>query len=308
MRILLIAGGWSDEREVSLSGARGIEDALRALGHEVVSFDPADRLVELPGVARNADFAFLNLHGAPGEDGLIQAMLERAGCPYQGTGPAGSFLALHKAAAKALFLDAGLLTPAWEYLTAPPPESWEPAIGYPLYVKPNLGGSSVGMGRAGDRTQLDAILALAFRHGSEVLVEEAVPGEEVTVAVLGNESLPAILIRPRRGEFFDYASKYEQGGAEELCPAPISGTLTSRTAQIALEAHRVLGLQGYSRADFMVMDEVPYLLEVNTLPGMTPTSLLPQAAAAAGLDFPALVARLIELGMQDHGHSSPPRS
>lgn len=303
MRVLLIAGGWSDEREVSLSGARGIENALFALGHEVILFDPTDRLTELPDAARNADFAFLNLHGAPGEDGLVQALLDRVGCPYQGAAPAGSFLALHKAAAKALFVDAGLRTPAWEFLTAPPPEGWEPSIGYPLYVKPNLGGSSVGMGRADDRAQLDAVLALAFRHGHEVLVEEALAGEEVTVAILGDEALPPILIRPKRGEFFDYASKYEQGGAEEICPAPISRELTEETAAMAKAAHEVLGLQGYSRSDFMVKDGVPYLLEVNTLPGMTPTSLLPQSAAAAGLDFPALVARLIELGLRDHGHS-----
>ncbi|MFW5733914.1 MAG: D-alanine--D-alanine ligase family protein [Oceanidesulfovibrio sp.] len=302
MRVLLIAGGWSDEREVSLSGARGIDQALRALGHEVIPFDPTDRLTELLAAARDADFAFLNLHGAPGEDGLVQAMLDRAGCPYQGAAPAGSFLALHKAAAKAIFQGAGLRTPAWEYLTAPPPEDWEPAIAYPLYVKPNMGGSSVGMGRADNRAQLDAVLSLSFRHGSEVLVEEAIPGEEVTVSILDDEALPPILIRPKRGDFFDYASKYEVGGAEELCPAPISPKLTEETAAMALKAHQALGLQGYSRADFMVADDAPYLLEVNTLPGMTPTSLLPQSAAAAGLDFPALVARLIELGLRDHGH------
>lgn len=308
MRVLLIAGGWSDERAVSLSGARGIADALGVLGHDVVQFDPAGRLTELADAARDADFAFLNLHGAPGEDGLIQAMLDRAGCPYQGSGPAGSFLALHKAAAKALFQDAGLRTPAWEFLTAPPPLEWEPAVGYPLYVKPNLGGSSVGMGRANDRAQLEATLTVAFRHGHEVLVEEAIAGEEVTVSVLGDEALPPILIRPKRCDFFDYASKYEQGGAEELCPAPIPDELTAETGRMALEAHRVLGLEGYSRSDFLVVDGVPYLLEVNTLPGMTPTSLLPQSAAAAGMDFPALVARLIELGMQDRGPSASQRS
>ncbi|TVM31597.1 D-alanine--D-alanine ligase [Oceanidesulfovibrio marinus] len=301
MRVLLIAGGWSDERAVSLSGARGIADALGALGHETVWFDPAGRLTELAAAARDADFAFLNLHGAPGEDGLIQAMLDRVGCPYQGSGPAGSFLALHKAAAKALFENAGLRTPAWEFLTAPPPLEWEPAVGYPLYVKPNLGGSSVGMGRAEDRARLEATMTVAFRHGHEVLVEEALRGEEVTVSVLGGEALPPILIRPKRCDFFDYASKYEQGGAEELCPAPIPDELTAETGRMALEAHRVLGLEGYSRSDFLVVDGVPYLLEVNTLPGMTPTSLLPQSAAAAGMDFPALVARLIELGMQDRG-------
>ncbi len=132
---------------------------------------------------------------------------------------------------------------------------------------------------------------------------EFVAGTVPAASFRGDEALPPILIRPKRGDFFDYASKYEQGGAEEICPAPISRELTGETADMAKEAHRVLGLLGYSRSDFMVLDGVPYLLEVNTLPGMTPTSLLPQSAAAAGLDFPALVARLIELGIQDHGHS-----
>ncbi len=306
MRILLLAGGWSSEREVALSGARGVEAALQTLGHEVVRCDPAEAFAAIPALAREVDFAFLNLHGAPGEDGLIQAMLDRVGCPYQGADPAGSFLALHKAAAKSLFRQAGLTTPDWEFLTRRPDAAWSTVLPLPVFVKPNLGGSSLGMGLAEDHARLRELADACFDAGEEALLEQAFPGHEITCAVLGEpgreDALPPVLIRPRRGAFFDYASKYEAGGAEELCPAPLPPGMTRRVQAMAVAAHRALGLFGYSRADMMASalddpDAALTLLEVNTLPGMTPTSLLPQAAAAAGMDFPALLARLIELGM-----------
>lgn len=298
MRILLIAGGWSGERAVSLSGAAQIERALTGLGHTVTPFDPLPGFDGLIAAARDHDFAFLNLHGAPGEDGLIQAMLDAADVPYQGSGPEASFLALHKAAAKQIFRFRGIPTPEWTFLPVPPGPDWECGLRFPLFVKPNDGGSSLDMRRAATHEELREALSPIFASGKQPLVEEAAPGFEMTCAVLGDEALPTILIRPKLcGDFFDYRSKYEQDGAEEICPAPVDDALSARVRELALRAHVALGCEGYSRSDFIVTDDGPVLLEVNTLPGMTPTSLVPRSAAAAGMSFEDLAARLIDLGL-----------
>lgn len=314
MRMILIAGGWSTEREVSLSGARGIHQALDRLGHQVRFLDPALEFAQLIPAAREADFAFLNLHGSPGEDGLIQAMLEEAGCPYQGAGPKASFLALNKAAAKAVYKEAGLRTPDWRLFTGIQGEAREfPDVGLPcpLFVKPNTGGSSLGMSRVAAPEDFAPALAKVFALGQTALVEACVPGLELTCAVLDDRSLPVILIRPRPGAvFFDYENKYAADGAEEICPAPVEASLAAEVQRMALAAHQALGIDGYSRSDFMIdAAGQPFLLETNTLPGMTPTSLLPKAAAAAGMDFDALVAELVRLGLDAHArHATRPTS
>ncbi len=299
MRVLLLSGGWSSEREVALSGAREVEASLRRLGHAVLRLDPRDDFNGIADVAAGCDFAFILMHGSPGEDGLLQALLRRVGVPFQGAGPGGSFLALHKAAAKQLFRRQGLLTPDWEFLPRPPDPDWNPALAYPIFLKDNTGGSSLDMALAHDRAELQAALAPLFAKGREVLLETALQGVELTCAVLGDRALPPILIRPLRSErYFDYQSKYEQGGAEELCPAPVSTELCEQLQATALAAHRALGLTGVSRSDFILQGEDLYLLEVNTIPGMTPTSLLPKAAAAAGLNFDGLIQQLLELGLE----------
>ena len=298
MKILLIAGGWSTEREVSLNGARAMQQALAERGHAVTFFDLLSGFDSLLSTAEGHDFALINLHGAPGEDGLVQAMLERVGCPYQGSGPAGSFLALNKSAAKQIFRHAGLPTADWEFLPCPPAEGWQPALAYPLFVKSNTGGSSLRMGRATNRAELDAVLRGIFAAGDEVIMEPVLAGREVTCGILGEEALPPILIEPVAGDFFDYESKYATGGAREICPAPIAPELTARVRELALAAHQALGLRGYSRADFILdAQQNLTLLEVNTLPGMTATSLVPQEAKVIGLDFGQLLERLMELGM-----------
>lgn len=304
MRVILVAGGWSNEREVSLSGARGVGRAIEELGHDLTLVDLSDGLDRLISEAARTDFAFINLHGSPGEDGLVQAVLDRVGCPYQGTGPAGSFLALHKAAAKSVLRAKGLPTPDWDFVPTPPAPGWRPTVGYPLFAKPNMGGSSVGMRPVLDETALASALETIFAMGEEALLESFVPGREITCSVLDEEPLPLIAIRPLGdSEFFDYEAKYTPQGAEEICPAPIDAGLTERIQDLAVQAHKALGLCGYSRADFMVVDGEPTILEVNTLPGMTPTSLLPQSAAEAGLDFKALIARLMELGLARAGRA-----
>ncbi|SDB04649.1 D-alanine--D-alanine ligase [Desulfonatronum thiosulfatophilum] len=299
MRILLIAGGWSDERQVSLAGAGPIEVSLRRQGHSVAMFDPLAGLGKLPHLVEDFDFVFINLHGAPGEDGLIQAMLDRLGKPYQGSGPAGSMLALNKAASKSLFHQNNLSTPPWFFIPQGPSAEEILPFKPPYVVKPNLGGSSLGIEVVRLQSEFMPAVERILAQGREVLVEQYQPGLEVTCGILGDEALPLILIRPgEESSFFDYKSKYVPGQAEEVCPAPLAGDICRGIQAMALHAHRILGLHGYSRADFILHEGQAYLLEVNTLPGMTATSLLPQAAAVHGLDFDHLLARLIELGLE----------
>ncbi len=298
MRILLIAGGWSPEREVALSGAEQILPSLEALGHQTTLFDPAVEFDRLTHVAPQYDFAFLNLHGAPGEDGLVQAVLDAAGVPYQGAGPAGSFLALNKAASKQIFVGNGLATPDWAFLPRRPEAGWTPEFGPPYFVKPNLGGSSLDMSLVKDPADLPKALDIIFDAGGEALVEPGIAGPELTCAVLGDVPLPPILIKPGEAcEFFDYTSKYRPDAAEEICPAPVDAETTAELGRLALAAHKALGLSVYSRSDFILSESGLTLLEVNTLPGMTPNSLLPKSARAAGYSFEELLAALIDLSL-----------
>lgn len=297
LKILLVTGGWSPEREVALEGARLIARTLAERGAIVEFFDLLEGFDSLVEKAKKVDMAFLNLHGAPGEDGLVQAMLERVGCPYQGSGPAGSFLALHKAAAKQLFRHAGLNTPDWIFLPTPPTSSWSPSLAFPLFVKSNTGGSSLRVYKVQNQQELDTALSSLFAAGQEAIIEPFIQGREVTVGILDTMPLPPILIIPK-AEFFDYTSKYTTAGAQELCPAPLPKPVLIQAQGMALAAHKALGLNGYSRADFILTDSnTLFLLEVNTLPGMVATSLLPQEAAAIGMPFADLLERLVEMAL-----------
>ena len=298
MNILLIAGGWSPEREISLIGAAAVRDALVRRGHRVTSYDLSDGFESLLDLASSHDAAFLNLHGAPGEDGLVQALLDRAGCPYQGSGPAGSFLALHKSAAKSLFRRAGLSTPDWIFLPERPAPGWEPRLPYPLFVKSDTGGSSLHLYRVRNGEELQCAMDRLFASGQTVLIEPLIRGREATCGVLERggraEALPPVLIVPKH-EFFDYHAKYTDAGECEICPAPLPEALLEEVRKTALEAHRCLGLTGYSRTDFILGDDgAVHVLEVNTLPGMTPASLVPKEAAALGMDFGELLEVLLK--------------
>ena len=305
MNILLILGGWSSERDVSLNSGAAVEKTLVNLGHTVTRYDPQTSLEGLPAAAEKADFAFIALHGSPGEDGLIQAVLETTGCPYQGAGPSGSFLALNKAAAKGIFRHRGLPTPEWILLPKRPAKDWQPSFDYPIFIKSNTGGSSLGMERVAEPEDLEAALDRLFASGGEYIVEPSVSGVELTCGVLGcadgrMEALAPVMIRPKGNvatTFFDYTNKYAADGAEELCPAPLDATTTAAIQRLALAAHEALGLSDYSRTDFILKkDGSVVILETNTLPGMTDTSLLPKEAAAAGLTFAQLIERLVALG------------
>lgn len=298
MKVLLLAGGWSPEREVSLKGGEQIAAALRERGHEVTFLDPAHRFEELMSEARKHDVAFINLHGAPGEDGLVQAILDRVDCPYQGAGPAGSFLALHKAAARQVFREAGLNVPDGVFLPRHPGPQWNSGLQFPLFVKSNTGGSSLHLSRVDTEEELYTALNALFSIGEEALIESAVKGREVTCGVLGDEALAPILV-VSKSDYFDYHNKYAADGAQEICPAPISPEETALVRDAALRAHNALGLKGYSRADFILRDDgTLFILEVNTTPGMTATSLVPREAAVKGMSFADLIERLLELAMQ----------
>ena len=309
LRVALIAGGRSGEREVSLAGARGVEENLNPERYEVVRYDPATDLARLAADSGDIDVAFILLHGPFGEDGTMQGFLDMLGIPYQGSGVLGSAMAMDKEVAKTVYRAAGLSTPDWRMLVAGEAVDVDAAaadIGMPLVVKPVGQGSSLGMSIVRDKTGLAAAVARAFEHGDRVMLERFIKGREITVGVLGNDdpvALPLVEIIPGDGfEFFDYEAKYTPGASREICPAEIEAEIAARAQEMGLVAHRALKLSGYSRTDMLVDDtgEI-FVIETNTIPGMTPTSLFPQAAAAAGLDFSALLDRLIELALQETG-------
>ena len=305
LRLALIAGGVSAEREVSLRGAAGVEQALNRDRYEVVRYDPATDLARIAADAANIDAAFILLHGVHGEDGTIQGFLDLLGIPYQGAGVLGSALAMDKNLAKVMYRLAGLPVAPWVMVEPGDLRDSgriESAVGLPCVVKPVRQGSSIGMSIVRTLDQLPAALALALRHDGEVMVEAFLKGRELTAGVLGNSELTALplieIIPDSRFDFFNYEAKYQPGATREVCPAPVSETVRARAQDYAVRAHRSLQLRGYSRTDMILVGEELYLLETNTIPGMTPTSLLPQAAAEAGLPFAALLDRLIELALE----------
>ena len=305
LRLALIAGGRSDEREVSLKGAAGVEKALDPGKYEVTRYDPATDLSRIAADAGRIDAAFILLHGVYGEDGTIQGFLDLLGIPYQGAGVLGSALAMDKNLAKIMYRLAGLPVASW--VMVEPGDLADTgritaSVKLPCVVKPVRQGSSIGMTIVRDVEQLLPALHLALRHDSEVMVEEYVKGRELTVGVLGNadpQALPLIEIIPdSRYDFFNYEAKYQPGASREICPAQVDEAVRKKAQEYAVRAHRALQLRGYSRTDMILSGDELYVLETNTIPGMTPTSLLPQAAAAAGLPFAALLDRLIGLALE----------
>lgn len=307
MRVALLAGGTSGEREVSLNGAAEVERALDPRRFQVRRYDPATDLARLVNDAGEIDFAFILLHGLQGEDGTVQGLLDLLAIPYQGSGVLGSAIAMDKHLAKELYRQHGL--PVADSVVIRPGEPVAldrivARLGLPLVVKPVREGSSLGLTLARTPAELQTGIESAKRHDRMVMVEQYIKGREITAAVLGNDeltALPLIEIIPGEGfAFFDYTAKYQPGASREICPAPLSPELTARAQGYALGAHAALRLRGYSRTD-MILDAAGNfcLLETNTIPGMTATSLLPQAAAKHGLAFPQFLEKLIELAFED---------
>ncbi len=321
MRIAVLFGGDSMERDVSIASAAQVVGALRSRGHEVVAYDsgrgrltaadeqrafavsidraPPDQhaVTSLPTVVSAPDLAdidvvFLAMHGGTGEDGTVQALLDLAGIPYTGSGKLGSAVGWDKDIAKRLFLAAGVPTPDW--VMAPVPRDVVASrLGFPMIVKPNGQGSTVGLTLVQKAAELDAAVALAGKFDREVMLERYIAGRELTVGILDDEPLAVGEIIPATGPIFDYAAKYQAGGAEEIFPAKLTAEQTARAQDLALRVHRALKLDTYSRVDFrMDADGGLWCLEVNTLPGLTAASLLPRAAAAVGIGFPELCERI----------------
>lgn len=344
MKIVVLCGGLSMERNVSITGGTLVCKSLRALGHRAVLVDmyfgledttiPIDRIFdELPEIqdahvgaqapdleqvkaqrkwkspskigkgvleiCQIADVVFLGLHGACGEDGRIQATLDLLGVPYTGSGYLGSALAMDKDLTKRIVAPMGVKTPEWKTVSYTEKEigTIADATCLPVVVKPVDSGSSIGVAIATDREALISALRDNLALG-RVILEEHITGREIDVGVLDGKALPSIEIIPKQG-FYDYVNKYQAGATVELCPTDIDPEIEKRLGETALIVHNALGLSGYSRSDFIVTAENEiYFLEINTLPGMTPTSLMPQEAAAAGVDYNALCSKIIDLALE----------
>ena len=347
MKIVVLGGGLSSERAVSLVTARSVCTALRENGHRAILVDlflgiedvpeDLDSLFDAPDglcppaeiapaapdldavrrsrrdqspcvfgphvveLCRRADIVFLGLHGRDGEDGRIQATLDLYGVPYTGGGPLASGLAMDKAMTKRMMASAGIPTPKWRLLHDYREEEIDElarTLPMPCVVKCTTGGSSLGVFLPDDRDALREALIQVRPYGGEVLIEERVQGRELTVGVLGNRALPAVEILPAEGEF-DYRAKYQAGGARELCPAPITEAEQAEAGRLALLLHRTLGLEVYSRTDFLLDEQGRFwCLEINSLPGMTPASLVPKEAAAVGMSYRELCEEIVRLSIQ----------
>lgn len=301
LRILVLKGGDSSEREVSLSSGGRVAEALRARGHAVTEADPAgDALAVLP-MAKAADVVWLALHGGAGEDGTIQALFDLAGVRYTGSGHLASAIAMDKDLSKILFRAAGVPTADWWMVRAGDAPEWREAayaaravtaLGLPIVVKPSKQGSTVGLSIVKATQGLAPAIVEAFKHDDEVMLETYVPGRELTVGILGDWVMPVGEIIPKH-EIYDYECKYTAGMAEELFPAPLPPAVRDETQRLARVAYDALKLGGCARIDFRLHpDGGLYCLEANTLPGMTGTSLVPQAAEADGIGFPELCERI----------------
>lgn len=296
-KIAVLMGGPGSERQISLASGQAVLEALRSLGLNAQSVDVTGTTIELPP---GTDLAFNVIHGTFGEDGQLQEILERLGVPYTGAGVRSSRTAFDKNLAKAVFVAAGVPTPRAEIIDVsdgPRP----PSLAAPFVVKPPREGSSVGVHIVRDPAAAAAALADAAKFGNDILVEEFIAGKELTVGILNDQALPIVHIAPREG-FYDMANKYPwmSGGAgsDYACPADLDAATTRAVQDAALAAHRALGVEIYSRVDVLLdARHHPFVLEANTIPGMTATSLLPKAAAAIGIAFPELCRMIAELSL-----------
>jgi D-alanine-D-alanine ligase len=306
-RVVVLKGGRSLERSVSLRSGARVEDALGRLGHDVVPIDVSTDLMPRLRDA-HADVAFVAMHGGDGEDGTVQELLEIAGIPYTGSGPAACARATDKVMAKHLMLEAGIPTPAFFAFTerafrelgaADALPAIAERLEFPIVVKPSSQGSAFGIKFARSAADLPAALVAAFSYDSKVLLERYVGGRDLGVSILDGEPLPIVEALPRDEALYDFEARYEIGRTDFVCPADLPGDVTERAHEIALATYGLLGCRGFARVDLMLgSDGEPTVLEANPIPGLTDTSLLPQAAGAAGVSFDALVARMLELAWE----------
>ena len=299
-KIGVLLGGLSSEREVSIASGTAILKALHEKGYHAVTVDVGRDVAEKIH-EQGIEAAFIALHGKFGEDGAIQGMLEVMGIPYTGSGILASALGMNKTVSKQVFRSQGLLVGPYEVIyagSADKAHSIVSQLRYPVVIKPHAEGSSVGVSLVFKNEEVTPAVELAFKYGDEILIEKFIKGKEVQVGILGSRALGAIEIVPKR-TFYDYAAKYEKGMSDHFFPARIPEADYQRTLEAGMAAHRAIGCRGYSRVDFII-DEggVPHILEVNTLPGMTATSLLPEIAKGVGISFPDLVEEILRLALE----------
>jgi D-alanine-D-alanine ligase len=306
MKVAVLKGGRSLERSVSLRSGARVEDALSRLGHDPLPLDVGADLVKAL-LAERPDAAFVALHGTGGEDGTVQELLEILDVPYTGPGVAACARCMDKTLAKHELREAGIPTPDWfafnatafrELGAADALEQIEARLGFPLVVKPASGGSALGVKLVAGRDEVPQALVAAFSYDERVLLERYVSGRELAVSVLGAEALPIVEAIPREGDLYDFEARYEIGRTDFVCPASLDEATAAATTDAAQRAFETLGCAGFARVDLMLGDSGPEVLEVNAIPGLTDTSLLPQAAEAAGLAFEQLVERALELALE----------
>jgi D-alanine-D-alanine ligase len=312
-RVAVLRGGVSLERSVSLSSGAHVQEALRRLGYDTVAVDPGPDFVQRLSDER-PDVAFVALHGGSGEDGTVQELLEALAIPYTGSGPAACMRCADKALAKFLMREAGIPTPEFRVLREPSVKALgagaavgpiERALGFPVVVKPAGQGSALGVKFAHSANELPSAMVGAFSYDRKILIERYVKGRDLAVSVLdaidGSQpaeapsALPVVEAIPREEDFYNYESRYEIGMTTFVCPAELDAETTARSQQLALDTYRLLGCRGVARVDLMLDEQSGELLvlETNSIPGMTDTSLLPQAADAAGIGFDELIQRIL---------------
>jgi D-alanine-D-alanine ligase len=317
MNVLVLMGGMSTEREVSLNTGAAVREALESAGHKAPTYDLDPRAgrdifdLVTSQALKAADVVFIALHGGEGEDGRIQAMLGLLGIPYTGSGVRASALCMDKAVSKIVFERHGIPTPAWACLEedSAGPDAARQAVsavgGLPVVTKPVDQGSTIGISIVRAPDELEGAIRLARRYSTRVILEDYIEGRELSVPIVGDEVFPVVEIRPKQG-FYDYERKYTKGMTLYECPAPIGDDISRRIQDDAMKAYKVLGCDGFGRVDVRLgEDGRPYFLEVNTIPGMTETSLVPMAAKARGISFPELIDRITSLALRTAGAENP---
>jgi D-alanine-D-alanine ligase len=329
MRIAVLMGGVSSEREVSLASGKEVARALREVGHEVAEIDVKDELdtshlssssgnnkalidfVSNPAVV-SSEIVFIALHGGAGEDGTVQALLDIMRKPYTGSGMLASALSMDKVLSKRIFEQSGIPTPDWRSVENADSNSIDAAVssmgGLPVVTKPRNQGSTIGISIVKEVAQVAPAVESALKYSSDILVEKYIVGRELTVGILGDGALPVIEVAPEKG-FYDYECKYTRGKSKYIVPAKIAASKSQEAQELALKAYRVLGCEDFARVDFRLSHEGQLqCLEVNTIPGMTGTSLVPMAARASGQAFPQLVDKICRLALSRRGIEIPART
>jgi len=294
MKIGVLYGGWSSEREISILSGKRVASALRNRGYEVLEIDVGQDIAEV--LSKNKiDIAYVMLHGKPGEDGTIQGLLETMGIPYTGSGVLASALVINKVITKKIFKYSGIPTPEFKY----PVNKDEIPLDLPYLIKPVSEGSSVGMTIVRKKEQHRKAVSKAHEYG-DCFAEKFINGKEITIGILGELALPILELIPKK-EFYDYEAKYTKGMTEFIIPARLSEDISKMSKNLALKAHRALGCRDFSRVDFIVDESNVFVIEVNTIPGMTELSDIPAEAKAMGMGYDELVERILKLALERYG-------